>query len=442
MTDLDLVIVGADEAENKRQGRAKSFHVACIDSSPNEPTRWLCVGRVSTGLTFDERERVCTLLQNNWKVSRKTPIPPCLHFNKEKPDLWILPEHSIVLEVRASELIRSSGYGADYTLRFPRVQRVRADKPVRDIITLANFNLLVATRNPVIKLGTKRINESQIETVDELGLKARRSRTSKPKPQVPEQFRSKRNEPATTAIDTVTSNALRYRELCVISDNEALKKSDLISIIESHGGKHVENPGRNTWCCIVGNLTFKARRLIKSQDYDVITASWLTSLPKSNYPCSMSPLDMLSIKKETKLNMSFDFDSFGDSYREEIDEETLKKCFFKIDSEPPIYLTTKEKLKLDQQLFVGNNPFSFLRGYTLYIQGNPLNKLLGKMYGAQIIEDDTKMQCCTHVVLAKQGSYDNMTEFKKDFFGKVVSDEWLTECFENKFKVSENEYLL
>lgn len=36
MTDLDLVIVGADEAENKRQGRAKSFHVACIDSKPGK----------------------------------------------------------------------------------------------------------------------------------------------------------------------------------------------------------------------------------------------------------------------------------------------------------------------------------------------------------------------------------------------------------------------
>lgn len=31
MDDLDLVIIGADEAANKKQGRAKSFHVACID---------------------------------------------------------------------------------------------------------------------------------------------------------------------------------------------------------------------------------------------------------------------------------------------------------------------------------------------------------------------------------------------------------------------------
>lgn len=64
----------------------------------------------------------------------------------------------------------------------------------------------------------------------------------------------------------------------------------------------------------------------------MITASWLSSLPKSAFPCSLSPLDMLSVKKITKLNMSYDFDSFGDSYRDDIDEETLRKCFSKMDS--------------------------------------------------------------------------------------------------------------
>ena len=64
------------------------------------------------------------------------------------------------------------------------------------------------------------------------------------------------------------------------------------------------------------------------------------------------------------------------------------------------------------------------------------------MYGAQIIDDDTKMQCCTHVIMSKEGSFENMAAIKKVFCGKIVSDEWLTECFENKFIVSENEFLL
>lgn len=63
------------------------------------PQRWLAVGRVSTGLTFEEKERICTLLEPHWQRYTKSPIPDCLVFNKEKPELWILPEKSIVVEV-------------------------------------------------------------------------------------------------------------------------------------------------------------------------------------------------------------------------------------------------------------------------------------------------------------------------------------------------------
>lgn len=31
MSDLDLVIIGADNAEQKKHGRAKTFYVACAD---------------------------------------------------------------------------------------------------------------------------------------------------------------------------------------------------------------------------------------------------------------------------------------------------------------------------------------------------------------------------------------------------------------------------
>lgn len=57
--------------------------------------------------------------------------------------------------------------------------------------------------------------------------------------QVSERFRTK------TAGDVpVVSKALLDRKLCIISDEDDCKKVDLIRIIESHGGRHVENPGK------------------------------------------------------------------------------------------------------------------------------------------------------------------------------------------------------
>lgn len=50
----------------------------------------------------------------------------------------------VFVKVRASELIRSSSFGTDYTLRFPRVEQVRDDKPVQDVMKLKEFNEISA----------------------------------------------------------------------------------------------------------------------------------------------------------------------------------------------------------------------------------------------------------------------------------------------------------
>lgn len=84
---------------------------------------------------------------------------------------------------------------------------------------------------------------------------------------------------------------------------------------------------------MAGKLTYRVRNLIESQDLDIITTSWLRSLPDSQKPCILSPLDMLAVKRTTKLSLSRDYDRFGDSYQEMIDEDTLKKCFMKMESE-------------------------------------------------------------------------------------------------------------
>ncbi|XP_050344738.1 DNA ligase 4-like isoform X1 [Nymphalis io] len=429
MVDLDLVVIGADEAENKRQGRAKSFHVACIDVKPGGAARWVCVGRVAGGLARADRERVCAALQTRWRAARTAPPPRCLHFNRETPDFWVLPEHSVVFQVRATELIRSSCFGASYTLRFPRVMRVRTDKPVSDVMTLQEFDRLVSTRSPVIKLSRKRVNETQLNQMQPVTLRKRVANL----PQVSERFRTK-----TTGDVQVISKALLDRKLCVISDEEDCKKAELVRVIESHGGKHVENPGPDTWCCVVGRMTPLAKKRIEIQVLDIVTSSWLRSLPASETLCSLSPLNMLSMKRDTRRQLSLDYDSFGDSFKDEIDEIVLKKCLQNMDQS--IYPTLKEKLKLDEQLFGDNNPFSFLRSCTLHIIGNPLHGLLAKMYGAAVSNDYTSL---THFVIPRDTSSENIQNFKNDIKNvKIVCNDWLETCFQHKRLINDLDFIM
>nr|XP_034831342.1 DNA ligase 4-like [Maniola hyperantus] len=430
MTDLDLVIIGAEEAENKRQGRAKSFYVACADvDSGDTPQRWVCVGHVSSGVSYQEKAHLCALLEQHWRATRSAPAPPCLLFSKKKPDFWILPEHSIVLQVRATELVRSAEYGASYALRFPRVERIRDDKAVADVMTLQHFNQLVSTRSPVVKLSTKRINSDSTNEPKERKVQ----RISKA-PQVSDKFRTKLTDDV-----EVTSKALLGRKLCILSDDDDCKKADLVRIIQSHGGKHVENSGPDTWCCVAGTITVKIRNLIAMRSEDIITTTWLRSLPASETLCSLSPLDMLSIKHETRLNLCMEYDTFGDSYKEEIDENTLNKCFKKMDAELPIYLTTREMLKLDRQLFGENNPFSFLRGCSIHVVDNVLYATLARVYGAK--GADTP-QAATHVVVPNKTKTEDLEALNINSKAKIVTEDWLKQCFKDKARISETEYLL
>lgn len=89
---------------------------------------------------------------------------------------------------------------------------------------------------------------------------------------------------------------------------------------------------------MAGTLTYYVKNLIelKSKDesaLDIVSSSWLRNLPDSDELCSLSPLEFLSIKKETRLKMGVHFDRFGDSYTELLNVETLKKCFENMDSD-------------------------------------------------------------------------------------------------------------
>ena len=61
---------------------------------------------------------------------------------KEVPEVWYDPEFSPVLQVKAAEIIFSSSMAAGWTIRFPRVEKVREDKGPKDACTLEEFETL------------------------------------------------------------------------------------------------------------------------------------------------------------------------------------------------------------------------------------------------------------------------------------------------------------
>lgn len=50
-------------------------------------------------------------------------------FDSSDPDLWINPDDSFILELNAGEIVVSDTFSAGITLRFPRITKIRNDKP-------------------------------------------------------------------------------------------------------------------------------------------------------------------------------------------------------------------------------------------------------------------------------------------------------------------------
>jgi DNA ligase 1 len=125
---LDLVIIAADWGYGRRHGWLSNYHLAARDDATNT---FVALGKTFKGLT-DEQFRAMTerLLQ------RKT--------EQQGGTVFVRPE--VVVEVRFSDIQRSTTYPCGMALRFARIARIRDDKTPAEADTLDTVRQLFASQ--------------------------------------------------------------------------------------------------------------------------------------------------------------------------------------------------------------------------------------------------------------------------------------------------------
>jgi DNA ligase-1 len=116
---LDLAVIGADWGEGKRAHLFGSFLLACQDDGELVP-----LSKVATGFSDEQLQEIYALLKDN-VISQE---------GKE-----VRFEPGMVFEVGYSEIQVSPNYESGFALRFPRFIRLRDDKSVDEIETLAGI---------------------------------------------------------------------------------------------------------------------------------------------------------------------------------------------------------------------------------------------------------------------------------------------------------------
>lgn len=140
---LDAVIVGAYYGQGKRQGYFGSFLVAIRNSSGEMPP-YITVAKFGTGFDNDQLLFLCNKLTPHSQLASETEIPSwLLTTGLEKPDVYIHPEKSLIVEVKCTEMIPSTQFASLITMRFPRMKRIREDKSLNDILTIDGKYLLI-----------------------------------------------------------------------------------------------------------------------------------------------------------------------------------------------------------------------------------------------------------------------------------------------------------
>jgi len=121
LATLDVVITGAEYGHGKRAGLLSDYTFAVRGPDFARTGELLNVGKAYSGVTDAEIAELTTFLKEHTLEDHG-------HFRTVEP--------LIVLEVAFNNIMRSSRHSSGFALRFPRILRLRPDKPIAEIDTV------------------------------------------------------------------------------------------------------------------------------------------------------------------------------------------------------------------------------------------------------------------------------------------------------------------
>ena len=142
--ELDLIVIGGYFGTGHRGGRLSSFlcGLPVGDSSSQAPMKCYSFCKVGGGLNAVDYGNIRHQTDSKWK--EWDPKKPPTSFIElaggtaqyERPDMWIRPDESVVVCVKAASVSVSDQYRAGLSLRFPRFKRLRTDKDWTNALSL------------------------------------------------------------------------------------------------------------------------------------------------------------------------------------------------------------------------------------------------------------------------------------------------------------------
>lgn len=150
---LDCIVVGGYYGSGHRGGRLSSFMCGLkVDENDVQnganPMKCHSFFKVGGGFAAADYASIRHHTEGKWKDWN--PKRPPLDFlelaggalQHERPDVWIRPDESVVLSVKAASVTDTDRFRTSLTLRFPRLKRLRLDRDWTSALSVSAFREL------------------------------------------------------------------------------------------------------------------------------------------------------------------------------------------------------------------------------------------------------------------------------------------------------------
>lgn len=330
LEDLDVLVLAAyyGEGQNMRGEGLSTFLCGLLDDTNTFQT----FAKVGTGYSFVELAELRERLRPHcipWD-SKTSPPVHLAHWKitkrDDRPDVYILPQHSVVLQLRCAEVVPSTGYSAGYTCRFPRVARIRYDKAYNDVLRLRDLTALQHRPRMRIVRDKDDDEEKEHKKMKQHTVRLREQRvdaqfTLQASKRIAQEGRIFAGKVYCVLESDFTVGARKYT------------REELIESIRRQGGEIVANASFPKCQVIAGaKRSIQLKNLIASGKTDVLDFNYILSCLETGYCLPARAHDFLGLSAATRESFRNNFDLFGDSYTEEVSVDVLQKILSTVDS--------------------------------------------------------------------------------------------------------------
>ncbi|XP_046858902.1 DNA ligase 4-like isoform X2 [Xenia sp. Carnegie-2017] len=451
--ELDVIIIGGYFGSGSRGGMISHFlcGVSCPSSiHDEEAAKFYSFCKVGSGYTNKELKDLSHHLDPYWRKFDAKKPPTMIEFTngfKEKPDVWIEPRNSKIVQVKAAEIVPSDNYKTGQTLRFPRVEKIRDDKTWNECL---DINELERIRT----IAKGKLTYQHATTSDEhVTKKNKRIVTRIESPlKVAKHFAA-----ANTSNVEEKSRIFEGKEFYIVNGPPDCGKVELEGKILENGGKVVQNPGKDTHCVIAHKSNVRVTNIIKQTIYDIVNASWLLESLERKQMVPWLPCHMIHMSSKTIEKFSLEYDENGDSFTKDLNVETLKEIFKKLDERQNVVKLTRNDIIEVEERYITNSTLGLFRSYRFYVDrystiGDPHTRLPSsslhvqtyvlRYYGGHI--SDTFDEEVSHVITSPRDfsrvPVIQQIMHRRTRFAHIVTETWITECVQVGAILKEQDY--